>query len=226
MSLTEFILFATSVINAVAAAVSAWFAFKTVRLSKQTQNEQQKIREIEWSEQQKNRQLERADRGYEQQIAGPAQEYLAVLSTEWYGMLQQGLIGLDALIARKASKVETAAFSRDLTFSLRETWRRASFKLVIRAELNNRSLSRELEKARDALDEAVAKILNEHSARAWPGRSNVSLGLLVKNHSVLVLECIAKYAPQGEDGSRSPTDVDVATRRLGPGTAAAQRVQK
>lgn len=220
MSSTEFII---SGVNAVAAAVSAWFAFKTVKLSKEVQNEQQKIRDTERNEQQKVRQLERADRWYEQQIAGPAQEYLAVLSTEWYATLQQGLAGLDALIARKAGRVETAAFSRNLTFSLRETWRRASFKLVVRAELDNLPLSRDLEKARDALDSEVARILNERSAPTPPGRSTTSLGLLVKNHSVSVLESIAKYAPQWEDEGGAPADADAPIRRLGPATAAARR---
>jgi hypothetical protein len=244
---TETILFVASVINALAAAGSALFAYKTVRVSERTLNEQHRIREIERNEQERIREIERneqerirqaerneqqrmgrferEDRRYEQQISGPMQEYLAMLSSEWYGMLQQGLIELDTLIARRANQVETAAFVRQLTFSLRETWRRASFKLVIMAEANHRSLSRELEKARDELDDAVARILNEHTARALPGRPNVqhSLRLAIEKHSVFVLGRIAEHAPRLEEPRAASGDF---TRGLGTGTAPARRVQK
>ena len=215
--MTERILFIATIINALAAAGSAWFAYMTVRTSERTLDEQQRIREFE-----------RADRGYEQQIAAPVREYLGVLSTEWYGMLQQGLAELDALIARQAGKNELAAFVRKLTFSLRETWRRASFNLMIGADAWNRALTRELEDARDDLDDAVARILNEHVARSLPGRPSIqhSLALAVRNHSVSVLECIARHGPQRDEAAGSPHPSGGAARVRDPGASPARRVQR
>jgi hypothetical protein len=215
--MTEAVLFFAAVINALAAAGSAWFAFKTVRTTERTLDEQQRIREFE-----------RYDRRYEQQIAAPVREYLAALSTEWYGMLQQGLTELDALIARQASKAEQAVFVRRLTFSLRETWRRASFNLLIGAEAWNRPLSRELENARDELDDTVARILNEQVARSVPGRPSVqhSVVLAIRNHSVSVLDCVAKHAPRLEDASGPLASAGDSTRLVHAGAAPTRRVQR
>jgi hypothetical protein len=188
LSVTEIILLIATAINALAAAGSAWFAFKTVRISERMLDDQQKIREFE-----------RKERKYEQLIVAPMRAYLSTLSTEWYEMLQDGLSELDKLVVKEVSRVELAAHLRRLTFSLRETWRYASFDLLSGADAWNRALSRELESARDELDADVARILNEHVARLLPGRPiQHSLALAIRKHAMTVLDAAAKYIPDGE----------------------------
>lgn len=176
-----------SIISALAAAASVWFAYKTVITSERTLDEQQRIRAFERSEQQ-----------YDQQITLPVREYLTALSTTWYDVFQDGLTKLDALIANKASNTEQAAFVQGLTFSLRETWRRASFNLMVGAESWDRSLLWELDRARDTLEEKVSEILNARMSKSLLGRNTVqrSLAVTIRGHSVSVLECIAKHAPK------------------------------
>lgn len=205
--MTELVLFVATVLNAAAASFSAWYAFKTVKTGERTLEEQHKVRD-----------RERLEKRYEQQIEVPMREYLNVLSTEWYVMLQNGLQELDAHVARRASPAETAAFVGNLTFSLRETWRRASFNLLIGSEKWNRSLVRELEEARDELEEKVSEILNAQSA---PRRRFLrhSLGNIVYKHSLSVMDRIDKYGPEAQDVSRQLGPVISSVQSLSPGVA-------
>jgi hypothetical protein len=205
--MTELVLFVATVLNAAAASFSAWYAFKTVKTGERTLEEQRKVRESE-----------RLEKRYEQQIEAPLREYLNVLSTEWYVMLQSGLQELDAHVARRASPAETAAFVNNLTFSLRETWRRASFGLLIGSEKWNRSLVRELGKARDELDEKVSEVLNAQSA---PRRRVLrhSLGNIVYKHSLSVLDRVAKYGPESQPVSPQLAPTKGSVHLLGPGGA-------
>lgn len=198
----EAVVVIATVINAVAAGGSAWFAAQTVKAAR---------------EQRQFQELERQERSYERCIEVPLRAYLTALSTEWYAVLEQGLSEIDTLMANRASTVAIALYSRPLTFSLRVIRRRAIFNLFTGIGMWNPAFKPKLTIVHDDLERRLAKILAEHVSKSVPARLRMhdSINVAIQEHSDLTMDMFAKYAP-GRDTTSHPVQLTKPSGLRGP----------